>query len=711
MKNFNHPSLLLFLFLLLSQRLSAQDDLFEMDLEQLMNIEVVGVSKYKEGAQKAPATVFVITETQIQKRGYMYLNDVLRDLPGIDIVQNAGRFGEFYSIRGIQGNDRFLVLIDGHKINPASGTFLSVGNSIPVSQAEQIEIVYGSASAVYGADAFAGIINIITKVPSESTTIQANAQYGSFNTISSNVFVSKKLTENFSFTAFGNVFQSDGYDYTETSDVFSIISQYPEGKTYEQPENDYNILLKTTYKNFTLGYFRQAFNEGNAHSMNPAIYVYSKENIWKFNTDLVWGSYQKNIGENGTLTTDFSYISHIQDNETMFYKWSIPNNPTNTFSQYMTGIDRTGKFGVNYSHNFSEKIKMICGIDYEYTNSIPPYANDEVLGNSFKYEGDNVDLINDSLTIKETRQGAFLQLTVSPFSWIDIVAGGRYDYSSRYDIVFNPRTGAVIRPFEHTTFKLLYGTAFQAPSLFYQYEQFGTPVVTMLSTEEVQERYNQSWQLENQRVTSFEISIAQQIGENTHFQVSAYQNQLSDIIERVLFVTDNSAYNKYFNSYTNALRNENIGKQMIKGFDFSSNFRIASAMDVNLNYSYISAVSEIKDVETDLPRISNHKIWIGFNSKDFFDIVSFSLRAKWLSDITNINATAFPEGKQDGYYLVDLSVTLNNLVKYTDFKFNVQNLLNTEAFDGGLYGQSGVYLPQIPVTGLFVSGGVYFSLN
>nr|MDA3861487.1 TonB-dependent receptor plug domain-containing protein [Melioribacteraceae bacterium] len=161
--------------------------LFNMSLEDLMDVKVTSVSKYEQNLSAAPASVMVITEDEIKNNIYHFLSDVLKDISFIDIVDNARGFGELYTIKGIEGNDRFLVLIDGKKLNQANGSFLSVGNSISVSFAERIEIISGPSSAIYGADAFSGIINIISNNPSDGVNVDVKADYGSFNSIHSNI--------------------------------------------------------------------------------------------------------------------------------------------------------------------------------------------------------------------------------------------------------------------------------------------------------------------------------------------------------------------------------------------------------------------------------------------------------------------------------------------------------------------------------------------
>ena len=709
-------SLIVFIFAFLG--LQAQKDtstvvdLFDMTLEELMNQEVSGVSRYKQSISDVPNSIQVISKQQITDRGYNDLIDLLKDIPGFDITESAGRFGEFYSFRGVAGNDRFLVLVNGHELNPASGTFISLGNSISIRYAERIEIIYGPASAVYGADAFSGIINIVLNEEAAQQDVTASyyANYGSFNTIDAGIETALKLNDDLSLYLNARLFNSQNFDVAGNSAIYDVILNYPArfAKESQQLINDHSIYFKADYKNFSFNYYRQQFDEGNAFGHNPAIYIYDESNKWKTSTDMFWGTYKKEFQNAGILSFDLMYKNHVQDESSMFHKWVSFANGT-TYEQYMTGKDKTIQGVLSYNQNISEKFQFIAGMDFENTISIPPYANDEVLGNSYQYIGENAETIDDELTITENRFAAFGQFLYSPVDFVTILFGSRYDYSSNYEGVFNPRAGLIISPTQTTKLKFIYGKAFQAPSLFYQYEQFGTPSVVMLSQAEVQ-KTEQDWKLQNQIVNSYEFSLTQQITENYNFKISAYYNDLTNLIERNLYTT--AVYNKYFNSTTGGFRNENIGSQKILGGDLLLNAKLSRKLLAYAFYSYTDAVAIDKnDNEIGIPRISEHKIWIGLTVQDLFNYLTLSPRFRWVSEMYNANTATYPDNIQPGYSTLDLNFSINRLGKFFRIYADFQNILNKKNLHGGLYGQSGVYTAAIPQAGFNFNLGVEIEFN
>jgi len=156
--------------LLLSATIRAQDsDIFEFFETEAKSVQVVTMSRLPLSTRRAPATVYVITSKDLEAMGAQTLWDALRRVPGVDVMTTRTFYGEV-SIRGLNRalSNRALVLLDGRTV--LNGLFDSVyweGLSIPFSQIDRIEIVEGPASALYGANAISGVINIISKTPEQ----------------------------------------------------------------------------------------------------------------------------------------------------------------------------------------------------------------------------------------------------------------------------------------------------------------------------------------------------------------------------------------------------------------------------------------------------------------------------------------------------------------------------------------------------------------
>ncbi len=158
------------------------DALSDLDLVRLLNVEVSTATKTSESIEEAPAVITVVTREDIRRWGYQTVAEVLQHTVGFYLVDdhmipNAG-------VRGMTGglgaeSGVVKVMIDGRSVayRTTSGNWLGV-ELVPLSSVDQIEIIRGPASALYGADAFLGVVNIITASPDTIRPLRARAALG-----------------------------------------------------------------------------------------------------------------------------------------------------------------------------------------------------------------------------------------------------------------------------------------------------------------------------------------------------------------------------------------------------------------------------------------------------------------------------------------------------------------------------------------------------
>ncbi len=168
----------------------AQDDDGRADEDELAFYELeeqfmVTATKRKIAVRKAPAIATVVTADEIRNMGARNLMDVLKMVPGFGVSINE--FGRhMFEVRGIRTStsEKILVMLDGHRLNESyTGSALSIMfDDLPVENAKQIEIVRGPGSALYGANAFVAVVNIITKDADDIEGVETTVTGGSFDT-------------------------------------------------------------------------------------------------------------------------------------------------------------------------------------------------------------------------------------------------------------------------------------------------------------------------------------------------------------------------------------------------------------------------------------------------------------------------------------------------------------------------------------------------
>ncbi len=143
----------------------ADDRLLQLSMEDLLNVRVVSGSRRQQNLIESPRSMSVITKDEIRRRNYRTIPDALNNLAGV-MTQYTNYGGGSPMIRGLIGN-RILILIDGIRVN---NSIFRLGpnqylNTIDINRVEQIEVVRGPGSVLYGSDALGGLINIITRKP------------------------------------------------------------------------------------------------------------------------------------------------------------------------------------------------------------------------------------------------------------------------------------------------------------------------------------------------------------------------------------------------------------------------------------------------------------------------------------------------------------------------------------------------------------------
>ncbi len=144
---------------------SPPRDLTQFSLEDLMNVQVISVSKKEQKLAKTGAAIFVITQEDIRRSGATNIPDLLRMVPGVDVAR-VDHSTWAVSIRGFNDvyANKVLVLIDGRSVyQPVYSGVFWYAQEMPLENIERIEVIRGPGGTVWGANAMNGVINIITK--------------------------------------------------------------------------------------------------------------------------------------------------------------------------------------------------------------------------------------------------------------------------------------------------------------------------------------------------------------------------------------------------------------------------------------------------------------------------------------------------------------------------------------------------------------------
>jgi len=395
--------------------------------EDLGMITVSSATKSEQSIKDITSNVEVITGAELEEKHIATLSDALNLVSGMSFTQNGG-LGKSTSmnLRGFDSK-RVLVLIDGVRYNDPTSLSGALFENIILNNVQQIEVIKGAGSGIWGSEASAGVINIITKKPKEGTNGTISAEAGSFNTQKYGASVSHSTDKYYGQISYNKL----------TTDGFTAYAK--NGVDIDNYEDDG---YKNTTKNFKGGYTIDdenkidfshttidTYNEyDNASSDNLTSTTTSKNNLtginFKNNTEIT--------------TTDLSYAKAT-------FKRDYSSG-----SKYDGDID---EFGVKSKINYLEKSSfVVIGADYK----------------SFKEE----DVINKKYINK-----GFFVTNSNNFNEKTIVSESvRVD---KYDAFEDKNTGKV--GVKHNFTKDFHlssngGTAYNVPTLFNLYSSsYGNP--------------------------------------------------------------------------------------------------------------------------------------------------------------------------------------------------------------------------------------------
>jgi iron complex outermembrane receptor protein len=633
---------LLLSFLCIQQSVLAQNDdvgdkeiyqLFDVSLENLLNVGIVSASKKKQSVLDAPASAYVITKEQIMQRAYDNLVDLLEDIPEIEIQKNSSNFSKnIITVRGVSGNEKLLILLNGIRITPTTGDFYAFGTQFSLVNAERVEVVLGPASALYGVDAFSGIVNIITQSQGDekNTVVNVATSYGQYETSQSTIYTSIKA-DKIRLSLAGSWYQSDEPDYHNLykedfrwynqqynpngfvleSPFFQQIREVDEyadttyTREFEMPTKSYFLNGEVTYNDFTVGYIRLAETHSSATGTDPKYAIRTSGALIDMFQEVLYGKYKyTSFNKKWNLQTTFS--------QTLF-QLRPQSNYVNATTQYNVGhvysLAQSSKFEEQLNYTFSSKVSTIAGFSYENLNATPIAApsiedidtSEPLVEQDIYYIGANPNEDSTHVALKQQffnlnyyNYGAYLQTQIVPWEFLDITVGLRYDFNTRFGGTFNPRIGFVFKPNTKIRFKLLYGSAFLAPSPQKAYAQSGsfTQGEDGVSADFFHLR---NPTLDPERLRSFETSFNYFINPNLAFSINGFYTDIEDIINFFGSVPDGFKQRLTEFEVTELEIARNQGNQNIYGGTVRLNFlKKIGFWSINnyLAYSYIDGELE-----------------------------------------------------------------------------------------------------------------------
>lgn len=654
---------LIVLTFFLATNVNAFSQVSEKDLDVLTSI----ASGRDMEIKNAAAVVSVILERDIKKIGAFSIEDVLETIPGLHVIRNDYARSNKYVFRGMgtKFNTEALFMINGVPIkSTSSGNRTQAGFAgMPVDNISRIEVIRGPGSALYGADAYSGIINIILK--ENHTKSEVKARVGELNSKGVSVqsgYTNQKYDVYFSINYEKTNENEEVVEYdgqTSYDEIFNTESSLaPASPNFEKEILDSYLSFK--YNNFKASNLLQyRKNLGVGFGANDVIDLKgsfdNKRNLTKLSYNLSQKHYDLN------LNASYFIMKETINEYSRYYPEGAFNN---LFPNGIISTPERTDDSLNLNGNFLYKgikdnyIQLGLGYTKSRVYDIKDYRNYNIDTMLPKQNGVvDVSGTEEAFLNKEDRESFYLFIQDEIYLKKDLILtlGARYDYYNDFGDTINPRAALVWNSTRKLTSKVLYGRAFRAPSFGELYTK-SSPIAFGNKN------------LNAAIIDTYELSFNYKLNIQGEINWNLFYYETKDQIEPMTTSSES-----FF---------ENIGETSGYGGEVEFNYAFDQNISFNTNYSYQQ--SDNKRTNEDTVIYPAHL----FYARLSFDYPkwNFNVQGNWVG--TRKRASSDPRNDLRGYHKVDFNITRKNLLDVygLNAKLYVKNLMDEDIREPSVIG-------------------------
>jgi outer membrane receptor for ferrienterochelin and colicins len=615
--------------LLIAQGLDdpGQNPLLGLSIKELSELTVDSVfaaSKFSQKLTEAPSSVSIVTRNDIRQFGYRTLADVVKSVPGYDVTYDRS-----YNYTGVRGfnslgdyGSRVLLLVDGHRTNEALYDSAQLGTDalLDVDLIERVEIIRGPGSAVYGSNAFSGVINVITRRGRDINGVEVSSSAGSFGTYAERLTIGQQLASGFEYLISASKYDSDGPSRLFYKEFASSLTNH--GIAINQDSDQFwSMFTKMSIGDFTLqgGYVTRDKDVPTAsydswfntpHPLTDSrgyaelLYGHQFDNGWSASGKLFYDSYE-------------------------YYEINRQKDAT------LVDSSQARWWGLELSANrtFWEKLRISAGM--ETRTSLDLHQNEHEQ-KSFR---ETLQICSEQQVI-----GAYLEGEWKIADSLSLSGGFRWDHYNSFGDAGTPRSAVIWHPDEKTTLKLLYGEAFRAPNP-YQLNYAASGFVANPA-------------LHPEKMNSVEVVAERALDKHWTASLSAYDNDIKDLIDVVILPGGLSRFENVNRAEVEGLEAQLSGK-WDNGVQLKTSYSRQSAMDGDTNEWLVNSPKDMIKTEISTPIWSNK--------------LSAGLELLYVSRRATLAGNRTPDA-----WLLNLTLLSRELAPGLDVSVSVYNLLGSD---------------------------------
>lgn len=694
-------------------------------IEKVVTLEmlyVYGATRRPEKITESPAAVTVLFQEDLEKKSRQgQIANVLSGNVGVDVLRN-GATDYIVNTRGFNGglNRRLLVLQDGRDVAmPLLGAMEWNSFAVPAEDFESIELVRGPGAALYGANAFNGVLLMKSAAPKSILGTKISVLGGDFETYKADIRSSVRVMDN--LYAKANLGYSSMLNLVNRRDSAKFLEYpglVPERRVLKEEDRTTTSMYGSLRLDYDISETSYITAEGGYSRSGNEAYVFGLGRTFVKDVER---PYLRLAYNSERINVHAHYMNRFVP-DTMWLM--VPNAPL---------LDDSKDMLIDFQHNFyiTENVHFIWGITEQVQNI-------RTFGTSIP---------ND---VDADYTGVYAQFNWKLNDNFKVVASSRFDYASIHESQFSPRVSFVWSPSGSQNFRLSFNKAFQRPNYSELYrltpdapammagkpvnfaavesmiadsisKLSGTRPTLNLNLNALRARAVGNEDLEVEKIMAFEIGYNGSFGANLFISADMYYNRLNDFITTFLPGVNESipswspnlpdsllAYSGLVRSMvmsslspndqkrlsyldgvpTFVVSNANVGIVDEYGIELEAIYQFCPRFNLKADYSYFGYdVVENKSSQPLLPNTAPHRFGLTANFKEAksFDVSAslyYSESFDWLAGVY--------KGKVPAYAVVNLNAGYN-ITNDLSIGVNVFNLLNRKHYQ--VFG--GTYMPRM----------------
>lgn len=725
---------------------SRVDVLYNLSLDELLNIKINSASRISENIFDIPQTALIITEEEIKNRGYIDLEQLFHDIPGFDISRGNGTHYAILYQRGYRSNntDRTLLLIDGVEENDLWSNNIWLSKQYPISNIKRVEVIYGPASTIYGPNAFIGIINIVSKNSKDiiknnrKIGITGQVNYGSWNTAFADLTLAAG-NKDYSLSLTGRYYNSQemdlssypdwdydlsGYNIDYYKDILgtnneniaqramNLDKQFYYNDTalhnipphYSNSKNDYYLYGKIKLKDFLIGFstfkrdegfgawYRDDFELGPDHGGR-----------WVPNNSFLYLKYENNITDKFSISSFTRFKEHklLGSSEELYFMGYFNKNMGLGGLEDENGLLLPDSlilkpyWYITWYHTYSIQMRSEFYTKFSPNKDLDIITGIELRKGLFQggfliSEEPNPEETASSPDIKggnnfqSTDLGIYAQLNYNITNNLDIYLGGRLDNNK---VRITGGYGTVFMP----KGALIYHPGDLSIKFIYSeaykdagfWKKYGITPGRLLNNPN----------LPPEKVQNFETSVLWNISHNLFMDFSFYHANYTNAVGTVVvdFVDEQG-------DTIQTTQHQAIGSMEISGIQSNIIYK-NKIFSTYFNYSYTYPFNTQNNKRIRIGDIASHKFNAGIDLF-LFKKLNLNLRVNYVGEKPvgeNTTISENPYSEIEAYWLFNGALGYK-ISKNFRLQLSANNILNNKYYDPGVRSADGIYyaarLPQ-----------------